>query len=403
MKIAVIGLGKAGLPLAAVIAEAGIEVIGVDTDDKKVKLINSGGNPVPEEPGLSEILKKQGGKGIVATSDYGFALKKCTMFIVIVPLFIDDNKKCDFSILDKAFSALAKGLKKGDLVVLETTVPPKTTEKHIRNLLEKNGMKAGEDFYLAYSPERIMTGYSISRYREFPKVVGGIDPESGKRAAEAYGQFCSDVKVVSDCRTAELVKVAEGVYRDVNIALANELSKVCEEYGVDFWEMRKHANHQFCHIHEPGSVGGHCIPVYPWFLINNTDVPLIKFARDLNDDMIEHYISKLPAGIKKVGVVGFSYRAGVKETAYTRSIPLLRSLEKKGFDAYVYDPMYSTEEISGLGFKKLEDFSDVDAVIVMNKEEKARDDLLEFDGLVIDVKGLIRDAEKKGYSERKKR
>ncbi|MFH1211959.1 MAG: nucleotide sugar dehydrogenase [Candidatus Woesearchaeota archaeon] len=391
MKISVIGLGKAGLPLAAVIADAGIEVIGVDIDKNKVGMINKGINPIPEENGLSALVKKHGGKNLAATSDPISAAKQSTVHIVIVPLFIDSKKKPDFSIMRKALESLGKGIKKNDLVVLETTVPPATTENFVKDVLEKeSSMKAGKDFYLAYSPERIMTGYSISRYREFPKLVGGINKESTEKAFEVYSKFAKPVKV-SNCRTAELAKVAEGVYRDVNIAMANELLKVSEHYNVDFWEMRDAARHQYCSILEPGNVGGHCIPVYPWFLINEMEVPLIKTARTINDDMINYYAKKVGRiGGKKVGVLGLSYREGVKEKAYSRSIDFISLLKKKGYDVYALDPLYSKEETEKeFNAKFLEDISKMDVIVLMNRESGYKEILSKIKSKVVDVKNML--------------
>ena len=396
MKINVIGLGKAGLPLAAVIADSGLEVIGSDIDKSKVEMINKGLNPIEEEPGLKELIKKHGSKNLKATTDTIKAAKDCNVHIVIVPLFIDSRKKPDFSILKAAFSSLAKGLKKKDIVVLETTVPVGTTENLLKGILEKgSGLKAGIDFYLAYSPERIMTGYSISRYKEFPKVIGGINKESTDKAFGVYKEFANPVKV-SNARTAELVKVAEGIYRDVNIALANELLKVAEKHDIDFWEMRKAANHQFCNIHEPGNVGGHCIGVYPWFVINETEVPLIKKAREINDDMINYYFDKIEDIIgrnkngKKIGVIGLSYREGVKEKAYSRSIAMIELLKAKGHEVYGLDPLYSKKEIETVfKVKFLENFKKMDAIILMNKEVKYKDKLMAVKDKVVDVKRVL--------------
>ena len=271
MKACVVGLGRAGLPLAAVIADAGIEVIGYDIDPLKVEMINSGKNPIPEEAELDELLIKHAGKKLNATTDIADT-KDAEVYIVIVPLFLDKKNKPDFSILEQAFTDVAKVLSNGDLVVLETTVPPGTTDGLVSEILDGSG----KNYKLAYSPERIMTGVSISRFRHFPKVVGGVDEESMQSAYMFYSQFSKHVFKVDSAMCAELVKVAEGIYRDVNISLANELYKVCDTLGVDFWQMRKAASHRYCNIHEPGMVGGHCIPVYPHFLINDFNVPLIR-------------------------------------------------------------------------------------------------------------------------------
>lgn len=391
MRISVIGLGKAGLPLAAVIADSGIDVIGVDVDNKKASMINKGVNPIKEEPGLSSLVKKHGGKKLKATSDVVLAAKQSNVHIVIVPLFINKNKKPDFSLIKKAFENVGKGVKREDIVVLETTVPVRTTETLVRGILEeKSGLKAGKDFYLAYSPERIMTGYAISRFKDFPKLVGGINKLSTDKAFNVYKKFAKPAKA-SNARTAELAKIAEGVYRDVNIALANELFKVSEYYGIDFWEMRNAAKHQFCNILEPGNVGGHCIPVYPWFLINELDVPLIKIARQLNDDMIKYYAKKVDKiGGKRVGIIGLSYREGVKEKAYSRSVDLIRLLKKKGYEVYGSDPMYSKEETTKeFGIDYLDNLNKMDAIILMNKEPKYRSTLKKIKKKVVDIKNIL--------------
>lgn len=391
MKISVVGLGRAGLPLAAVIADAGLSVLGVDVNPDVVSKINSGVNPIVEEPGLSDLIEKHAGENLVATTDYS-EIKSCSAHIIIVPLFLDKEHKPDFSILDSAFTEVGRNMKEGDLVVLETTVPPKTTETRVKDILEKeSNLKAGEGFHLAYSPERIMTGYSISRYREFPKVVGGFTAACTDKAFELYSKFANPVKA-RDCRTAELVKVAEGVYRDVNISLANELYLVCEQLGVDFWEMREAANHAFCNIHEPGLVGGHCIPVYPHFLINDYEVPLIEGARKLNEGMVSYYLTKFKEITEKgkVGVVGLSYREGVRETVHTMAHPLIKALKNEGYVVYGADPLFTPDEVRKyFKVEPLSDWESMDAVIVLNKNTEYLDELKKVGGRVVDVKGLL--------------
>ncbi len=389
MRIAVVGLGKAGLPLAAVAADSGLQVLGVDLDSARVEKINSGKNPIPEEPELEALIKKHAGQNLVASTRYEDA-SACEAFIVIVPLFIDEQHKPDFSILEKAFKSVDAVMKAGSLVVLETTVPPGTTEARVKQWLDESG----KNYKLAYSPERIMTGYSVSRYREFPKVVGGADKESGLAAVKLYKHFCKAVRLVSNARTAELIKVAEGIYRDGNIAIANELFKVSNKIGVDFYEVRRFANHHFCHIHKPGSVGGHCIPVYPWFLINEQEVPLIRHAREYNDQMIEYYADLLEQRIGsggKVLVVGITFREGVKELAYTRGIPMIKLLQQRGYDVFVYDPMYSEEEIKALNFKYSKAFNSMKGIVLMNYYPEVKDTLLTRKQRIVDVKGVFND------------
>ena len=370
MKVAVIGLGRAGLPLAAVIADSGFKVVGVDIDKKKCEMINKGINPIPEEPGLEKLIRKNAGRNLIATSNYEDAAD-CNVFIVVVPLVVDENYNPDFSILENAFRNVGKILKKGDLVVLETTVPPMTTELLARKWLEEeSGLKLGE-FYLAYSPERIMTGYSISRLKEFPKVIGGVNKESGIKAFEVYRKFIPNLHLVSSSRVAEFIKLMEGCYRDVNIALANELFKIANELGIDFYEARQYANHEYCHIHLPSTgVGGHCIPVYPWFLIKEMEkrekfsyVKLLRTAREINDEMVNYWAEKIvlecmkfnkPLKDVKICIKGITFRKGVKELYHSRNLTLAKLLMEKGLNVFVYDEMFSKEEVEKLGLKWIE-------------------------------------------------
>lgn len=364
-RIAVVGLGNAGLPLAAVIADRGLKVTGIDVNRERCQRINAGVNPIPQEAGLDELIKLHGGKLLIATPDYADA-KDCNVFIVIVPLFVDSGFNPDFDILEKALRSVGGILKHGDLVVLETTVPPGTTDMMARAWLEEASGLAVGDFHLAYSPERIMTGYSISRLREFPKVIGGVDEESGLAAYGIYKRFISNLSMVSTAKTAELIKVMEGCYRDVNVALANELFKIAEELGVEFYEARSYANHQFCHIHLPSTgVGGHCIPVYPWFLIKAMEkrelfgnVRLLRTGRELNDGMIDHWTEKIvlaslklnkPLKDVKICVKGITYRQGVKEFYHSRNLALAKQLVEKGLNAYAWDELMSREEVEGKG------------------------------------------------------
>jgi len=366
-EIAVIGLGNAGLPLAAVIADCGIAVMGVDINESRCLAINRGENPIAEEAGLEELLKRHGGRSLLATPRFQDAAG-CRTFIVIVPVFVDASFNPDFAIMKKALESLGKILKKGDLVVLETTFPPKTTEDMAEKLLCRSSGLLPGDFYLAYSPERIMTGYSISRLREFPKVIGGRDEESGIVAYQVYKRFINNLHLVSSARVAEMIKVMEGCYRDVNIALANELFKICQDMEVDFFEARDKANHQFCHIHLPSTgVGGHCIPVYPWFLIKEMEkrehfshCRLLRAGREINDEMIDYWAERIlarclkidkPLSRIKICIKGITYRAGVREFYHSRNLALVKLLAEKGLDVYVSDPLLSCEEVEGRGLR----------------------------------------------------
>ena len=366
-EIAVIGLGNAGLPLAAVIADSGIKVVGVDVNRQRCLLINQGKNPIPEEKGLDGLIEKHGGRMLVATADYRDAAA-CRTFIVIVPVFVDENYSPDFTIMQKALQSMGGILKKGDLVVLETTFPPGTTEGPVRDLLCQASGLSRDDFLLAYSPERIMTGYSISRLKEFPKVIGGTDEQSGIKAFSVYKRFISNLHQVSSARAAEMIKVMEGCYRDVNIGLANELFRICGELGIDFFEARENACHQYCHIHLPSTgVGGHCIPVYPWFLIKEMErrekfesCRLLRTARVVNDGMIDYWMGRIleqclkinkPLASVKICILGITFRAGVKEFYHSRNLALAKRLAEKGLDVYAFDELLSSEEVQRWGLR----------------------------------------------------
>lgn len=369
MRIAVIGLGKAGLPLAAVIADSGFDLIGVDVDAGRCEDINHGVNPIPEEAGLDELIRIHGGKELLATANYE-DVRECRAYIIIVPLFLDKDVNPDFRILEDATRCVGKLLKTGDLVVLETTVPPMTTATLVRQWLEDASglsLESGE-FYLAHSPERIMTGHSISRLKAFPKVIGGVTEASGGRAFEVYSQFIPDLHMVSSATLAEFIKVIEGCYRDVNIALANELLKIADELDIDFYESRAYANHDYCDIHLPSTgVGGHCIPVYPWFLIKRMEEQekfdrssLLRISRTLNDQMIDYWAEKIilacmklnkPLGDVRICINGITFRSGVKELYHSRNLALSRLLMEKGLDVFVYDELFTREEIENMGLR----------------------------------------------------
>jgi len=270
--------------------------------------------------------------------------------------------------MESAIRSLGMILKKGDLIVVETTFPPGTTDTKIRSWLEESSGLGSNEFHLAYSPERIMTGYSISRLRDFPKVIGGTDEESGLLAYDVYKKFISNLHLVSSAKVAEMIKVMEGCYRDVNIALANELFKISEDMGIDFFEARKYANHEFCHIHLPSTgVGGHCIPVYPWFLIKDMEKRedfsysrLLRTSREVNDEMIDYWAGKIllecmkidkPLSKVKICIKGITFRSGVKEFYHSRNLALAKLLAEKGLDTYVFDPLLSENDVLAKGLR----------------------------------------------------
>ena len=414
LSIDVVGIGKMGLPLAVLLAREGAQVIGVRRNEEAVKEINEGRCPIKEEPGLPEILADVVGSGnLVATTDARWAAEQSDVILILVPLLVDERGRPDLSHIKVACSSVSRGLQDGDLVIIETTMPPGLIREKIIPMLEVDGKVAGKDFGVAHAPERLMTGRVMRNMYKYPKIVGGLDGKSTEAAAGLYSPFGEVVKV-SNLEAAELVKVSEGVYRDINIAYANTLALFCEKHGVDAWEVIRAANHQtsdYCHIHLPGSgVGGHCIPVYPWFIITRgksyqTDVSLVRNARKINDSMPSHMKELVDLCIadqgkernsSTVAVLGLSFRRGVKETRLSPG-PVLANLLNEYGRVVVNDPLFSDEEIRGMGFTPigLDRALECDCLAIVTDHEEYAKRLGKLDSIsskVVDGRNLIRGA-----------
>ena len=362
--VAVYGLGKMGLPLAGVYAETTGNVVGVDVDESVADTVDSGGCHVEGEPGLADLVEEMVAEGsLSATHEPTAAAEDASVHVVIVPTLLTDDNEPDLATLRAAVESIGAGLSEGDLVVVESTVPPGTCRDVVLPLLcEESGLSEGS-FGLAFCPERTSSGRAIEDIRgSYPKVVGGVDDESTRVAGLIYEQISSnDVLRTSDATTAECVKVFEGVYRDVNIALANELGRVTDDLSVDVTEAIDVANTQpFCDIHTPGpGVGGHCIPVYPYFLTNQVswDLPLVRTARAVNDQMPEFVVRKLALLLDErpnapdledssVLLLGATYRAGVAETRKSPTRSVARHLVELGADVTLTDPMLDADDLA---------------------------------------------------------
>ncbi|MDY6931664.1 MAG: nucleotide sugar dehydrogenase [Halobacteriota archaeon] len=378
--VAVYGLGKMGLPIAAVFADRGATVIGVDINEDVVEGINKGINHVLEEPGLGELVKENVSLGrLSATTDLVHAAEISDVMIVIVPTFLDEENKADLSLLTSVCEKISEGLEAGDFVITESTLPPRTTEDIVLPILKRSGLDIG-DFGLAHCPERTSSGRAIQDIKgAYPKVVGGIDKKSTK-TAEAIYTVINDKGVikVSDATTAEAVKVFEGVYRDVNIALSNQLAIICEELGIDAIETFNVANTQpYSNLHMPGcGVGGHCIPVYPYFItkIVKSNTSLLKASREINDKMADYTVDLAEKALKEskrdikgsnILVLGVTYRGGVKETRCSPAISIIKILNEKGANVSAWDPLLLEEvEVFGAKNTPLSEAKDIDAIIV---------------------------------------
>jgi len=394
MKIAVVALGKIGLPLAVQFAKKGHHVIGCDVNQAAVDLINAGTEPFPGEAHLAEYLKEVTTSGLLrATTDTTSAVAESDAVVVVVPLFVDNDGVPDFGWMDAATEKIAAGLKPGTLVSYETTLPVGTTRNRFAPALEKiSGLVAGTDFHLVFSPERVLTGRVFADLRKYPKLVGGINDSSTKAGVDFYQQVLdfddrpdlaekNGVWDLGTSEASEMAKLAETTYRDVNIALANQFAIFAEGANIDIAKVIAASNSQpFSHIHQPGiAVGGHCIPIYPrFYLWNDPQATVVRAAREANAGMPAHAVSLLSGELgslsgKKVAVLGISYRGGVKESAFSGVFPTVTSLKAAGADVVVHDPMYTDEEITRLGFMPYALGGAVDGLIIQadHKEYKA--------------------------------
>ena len=414
--VAVYGLGKMGLPLAGVYAEVTGNVVGVDVDESVASTVDSGGCHVDGEPGLDDLVAKMVGEGALsATHEPTAAAEDASVHVVIVPTLLTDDNEPDLATLRAAVESIAAGLSEGDVVIVESTVPPGTCRDVVMPLLcEESGLDEGS-FGLAFCPERTSSGRALEDIRgSYPKVVGGVDSESTRVANLIYGQINSnDVLETADATTAECVKVFEGVYRDVNIALANELGRVTDDLAVDVTEAIEVANTQpYCDIHTPGpGVGGHCIPVYPYFLTSQVswDLPLVRTARAVNDQMPEFVVRKLgslldeqvgkpPVEDASVLLLGATYRAGVAETRKSPTESVAHHLVELGADVTLTDPMLEASDLASWpgtfeSMREIERESGdaYDAVVLLTAhEEFASLDLSGFgDAVLVDTRRML--------------
>jgi len=407
--VAVYGLGKMGLPLAAVYADVTGNTTGVDVDPSVVEQINAGRSPIQREPGLPELVAETVEAGeLRATTDGDRAAEKAAVHVLMIPTLLTEEKTPDLSILDEVVSTVAAGLSPGDVVLVESTVPPRTTvDRILPALIEESNCDVGE-FGVAACPERTVSGQAIADVRgTHPKVVGGVDAESTRAAALIYDELSSnDVVSTSDATTAEATKVFEGVFRDVNIAIANQLAVFAEEMDVDVNEAIEVANTQpFCDIHDPGpGVGGHCIPVYPYFLSGrfDADASLLTAARERNEAMPAYTASMVRAILEDEGVdpdgarallLGVTYKANIAELRNTPSIPLARYLDDMGVTVSAVDPLVEDwDDAQPMVPLELTDAGTqpVDAVVLVTPHDEFLELAWEeFDAPILDGRGSI--------------
>ncbi len=381
MKAVVVALGKVGLPLAAHIARAGHEVVGCDVDERVVDAVNAARPPFPGEAGLQETLELVVGEGrLRAVTDTAAAVAEGPDLVVAVPpLMVDGRARPDWSILDAVVDDIGRGLAAADpgvTVSIETTVPVGTTRGRIAPALSRcSGHEAEQDFHVVFSPERVFSGRVFADLETYPKLVGGCSPEGEAQGVALYRSFLrAEVWGMGSAEAAELAKLAETTYRDVNIALANELARFADASGVDVARVIDAANSQpFSHLHRPGvAVGGHCIPVYPRFWLDgDPDARLPAAAREVNDAMPAYAVALLEETLgagalrgRDVLILGIAYRGGVKETAFSGAFALRDALIAAGARPVAEDPLFSPAEIAAAGFTAWDGKSAVAAAVL---------------------------------------
>ncbi|OVE85982.1 nucleotide sugar dehydrogenase [Natronolimnobius baerhuensis] len=396
--VAVYGLGKMGLPLASIYAETTGNVTGVDVDPSVVKTINGGESHVIGEPGLDDLVAEHVGAGrLEATTDGAKAAAEARIHVIIVPTLIDEDNQPNLATVESVADDIAAGLSPGDLVIAESTLPPTSCRDVIKPHLEQESELSGDEFGLAFCPERTSSGRALADIRgAYPKVVGGVDDESTRAASIIYDEISdNEVHPVSDATTAESVKVFEGVYRDVNIGLANELGRLADELGISVREAIETANDlPMCQLHEPGpGVGGHCIPYYPHFLLSQNEEPLevTQTARAVNDGMPAVVVDRLEQELAATGtdladasvaVLGITYRAGVEETRASPALGVIENLQDRGADVFGVDPLVDPAEY---GTRPLEvddlatEADTLDAVVLVTPQ--AEFEQIEWDAL----------------------
>jgi len=389
LDITVVGLGKMGLPIAMVFAHHGYRITGYDISEELVSQLNSGSTILTSEPGVPERLQESVKQNkFHATTDIAEAVKQADVIITIIPVLDNDLGQQNLDILKSTYRGLAEACSKDVLFIQESTLAPGTSKYELWPILEEISVTKGLNYGLVFAPERTLSGRAIKDIEEnYPKLLGGISETGGKIAAALYDTIATKgVIQLSDATTAEAVKTFKGAYRDANIALANQFAIMADRYGVDILEVIDAANTEpFSHIHTPGiGVGGHCIPVYPQFLIYSSrqqgyEPDLLVESRQANDYMVDYAIdsmNKYGDEYEQVLILGLAYRGGVKEFRKSPTLRLLPSLRAIGKEVHVTDPLYTASEIdtlfgegTGIDFDSL-DLGQFDTIFIVTDHEE---------------------------------
>ncbi len=398
-RLNIVGLGYIGLPTGLMFAANGIEVTGTDLNLKLVETLNSG-KLTFEEKGLEELFEKALSKGIQFSNN----LIKTDRYIITVPTpYIKENKKIEAKYVVAAVSQVLDICEKGAVVVIESTISPGTIDKFVRPIVREKGLVIGEDVHLAHAPERIIPGNMVFELENNSRTIGADSPEIAEKIRSWYKSFCKGDIVLTDIKTAEMSKVVENTFRDINIAFANELAKICDREGMNVYELIKIANkHPRVNILQPGpGVGGHCISVDPWFLVGDYPdiVNIILAARHVNDGMPDYVIGRMGeimrengiSDISEVGLYGLTYKENVDDLRESPTLQMLERFEKyfvKGIN--IYDPMVRENKVDG----QTQDFDEFikksKLIVVLVGHQHLKDNLDALKGkIVLDTRNII--------------
>ncbi len=345
------GQGYIGLPTAALFSRSHCEVVGVDINEEIIGNLNKGIIHI-EEPGIADIIKKS-----VKNNTYKASLtpEKADAFIITVPTpYIIENYSCDLSYVITACETIIPYLEKENTVIIESTIAPMSTDETIKPIFEKAGFTIGKDLYLAHCPERVLPGRILEELVHNDRIIGGVTPDCSVKASEVYGQFVEGNLMLTEAKTAELSKCMENTFRDVNIALANELTKICAEIGVNALDVIKMANkHPRVNLHSPGpGVGGHCLAIDPYFIYAKAPetAKIIKLARDTNNSMPEFvckYVRKI-ISTGKIAVLGISYKGNTGDDRESPAYEIIAELESDGYEIAIHDPHIKRDDLVSL-------------------------------------------------------
>ena len=395
MKVCIIGQGYIGLPTAALFSRSHCEVVGVDINETMIENLNRGIIHI-EEPGISEIIEKA-----VQNKSYTASLtpQKADAFIITVPTpYIVENYSCDLSYVENACRSILPYLEKGNTVIVESTIAPMSTDEVIKPIFENEGFTIGKDLYLAHCPERVLPGKIIDELIHNDRIIGGVTPECAKKASEVYGQFVEGDLMLTEAKTAELSKCMENTFRDVNIALANELAKICAEIGVNALDVIEMANkHPRVNLHSPGpGVGGHCLAIDPYFIYAKAPetAKIIKLARDTNNSMpdfvCENVKKIIPKG--KIAVLGVSYKGNTGDDRESPAYEIIAKLSTN-YEISIHDPHIDNPDFVSLD----EAVKDADLILVLCDHNEFKN--LDYDmiknncenPIIFDTKNIIKE------------